>query len=371
MLIVADENIPGLDEHFSSWGEIRTFSGRQMGANDVKDADVLLVRSVTRVNEALLSGSRVRFVGTCTIGRDHLDEPWLRSQGIQVASAPGCNAQAVVEYVLASWAYAALVHGFNWRQARLGVVGLGQVGSRLARIALALGMDVVGCDPWLQKADVPLLSLDEVLRTSGIVSLHVPKVMDGLHPTCPLMGQQQLGWLQAGTLLINTSRGGVVDERSLLAFMDRSPSSLVVLDVWENEPEVHDALLSKVMLGTPHIAGYSQEGKWRGTAMIHKAMCDFFGVPLQSVAFLHPTLDLGTISSPQAWEQAVLRMVPIMRDDAALRAMRRQGAGGRGFDALRREYPPRFEFTACQISTTEALACADLSALGVVCKQTA
>lgn len=365
MLIVADENIPGLYEYFSSWGELRMYPGRQIGAGDVKDADVLLVRSVTKVNAALLSGSRVKFVGTCTVGRDHLDESWLRSQGIHIASAPGCNAQAVVEYVLAGLAYAALVHGFDWHQATLGIVGLGQVGSRLARAAMALGMKVVGCDPWLHQAEVPLLSLDELLQTAGVVSLHVPKVLDGPYPTQHLIRGAQLGELRADSLLINTSRGGVIDEASLLAYLRHAPQSLVVMDVWEGEPEINDELLSRVTLGTPHVAGYTQEGKWRGTAMVHEAMCEFYNVPLQSVVFSHPTLDLGSIQCPHAWEQAALRMVPIMRDDAALRSV--EGQKARGFDTLRREYPPRFEFSAYRLSTTDVAVCAELNALGVMC----
>lgn len=352
MLIVADENMPLVDEYFGHLGEIRRYPGRQMCAADVREADILLVRSVTRVDQSLLQGSRVRFVGTATIGRDHIDEQWLESKGIAMASAPGCNAPAVVEYVLAALLALHAIDGIVLAGRTLGVVGLGNVGSRLVTAAEGLGLNVIACDPWLKEAACPLVSWEELSRRADFISLHVPLVEQGAYPTRHLVDAAVLARLSSAQVLINTSRGTVIDNDALLQRLSAAEAPAVILDVWEGEPGIDRELLKLVRLGTPHVAGYSQEGKWRGTHMIHEACCRFLGQENPYSQGLWPKMTFPMACGAQlALEMQlasiVLKIVPILRDDAALRQLPEPVAAG--FDRLRKEYPPRYEFSAYQM----------------------
>ena len=228
MLIVADENIPLLDSFFADFGDIRRVSGRDLDASQVRDADVLLVRSVTRVNRELLEGSRVRFVGTATIGTDHVDKEWLAAQGISFSAAPGCNANSVVEYVLAVAALYADRKGLSdWSRQSVGIVGVGNVGGLLAQKLDRLGFNVVLCDPLRQSdaaddsATEEFSSLQHALECD-IVTLHTPLTHEGNHPTYHLLGSQQLAALNADQLLINSGRGRVIDNMALLARLQQS-----------------------------------------------------------------------------------------------------------------------------------------------------
>ena len=357
MKIVADENIPLVSEFFGRLGEIVRLPGRNMTAADVRDADALIVRSVTPVNEALLTGSRVRFVGTCTIGVDHLDQAYLDAQGIRWSSAPGCNANSVVEYV-----YAALAHlDVNWLHSRIGVIGCGNVGGSLYRRLKAQGVDVRCYDPNLTLAQNPdLTSLEEVLACD-VISMHTPLVSSGLHPSLHLLGERELAQLKPGAVLINAGRGAVINNQALLRFLQQRSDVRVVLDVWEAEPDISLDLLDKVDLGSPHIAGYSYDGKLNGTEMIYRACCDHFGfVPQASLAALVPPLQdnqLDTAGITQPWPLAkhlIQQVYGIAADDARLREQaKRARAGelhfGSAFDGLRKHYPVRREFHNYQV----------------------
>lgn len=355
MKIVADENMPLLREFFADLGDIVTRPGRGMTAADVADADVLLVRSVTRVDRALLEGSRVRFVGTATIGMDHLDLAWLHGAGISVASAPGCNARAVAEYVVTALLELGAEQDFRPVDKTVGVVGLGNVGSRLARLAKALGYRVLGCDPFVSHADIEQCPWQELQARADILCLHTPLTKEGPHPTRHLLGAEGLGRLKPGAIVLNAGRGAVVDNAALLARLEQGGMT-AVLDVWEGEPVISAALLDKVRYGSPHIAGYSQEGKWRGTAQVYEALCAHLGrEPVHSFTDFVPAMAAEVLQVPAGLSarDAALHVVraayPLARDDAALRAAQQEVDPAAAFDALRKHYWPRREFASHRV----------------------
>jgi erythronate-4-phosphate dehydrogenase len=359
MRIVADENIPLLNEYFASSASITRPPGRSISAADVQGADVLLVRSVTKVDRALLHGSSVGFVGTCTIGTDHLDLQYLTQAGIAWASAPGCNARGVVDYVLGSLLALAEVTGVDLAQRTYGVVGAGEVGGRLVRSLRALGWRVLVCDPPRAAQDGgEYHSLDSVLEQCDVISLHTPLSHEGTWPTHHLLAAEQLQRLCPGAWLINASRGAVVHNADLYKVLSTRPDLQVVLDVWEGEPLVDVPLASLCQIATPHIAGYSLDGKLRGTAQIYQAFCAWQqqGAPIQLADLLPKpwlaTLELNALCSPLwALEQLCRAVYDPRRDDANFRRsllgepLQRRMA----FDALRKKYPYRRETDGLQV----------------------
>lgn len=353
MLIVADENIPLLDAFFEGFGEIRRFPGRSIDRAAIAGADILLVRSVTQVNRALLEGSDVRFVGTCTIGTDHLDLPYFTEADIQWSSAPGCNARGVVDYVLGSLMTLAEIEGAALDQRRYGVVGAGQVGGRLVTVLRGLGWDVRVCDPLRQAREGgDYISLDEIIEQCDVISLHTPLSRQGEHPTWHLLDAPRLARLQQGTWLINAARGPVIDNTALAEILLQRDDLQAVLDVWEEEPLVDLDLAELCILGTPHIAGYSLDGRRRGTAQIYQALCAFLGqrasVQLDDL-LPRPWLAQVTLNADAdpAWALAMLcrGVYDPRRDDAEFRRslsedpLQQRAA----FDTLRKHYPPRRE----------------------------
>lgn len=356
MQIVADENIPLLDEFFAAFGDIRRYPGRAIDRAALGDAEVLLVRSVTRVDRALLQGSKVRFVGTCTIGTDHLDLEYFAEAGIAWSSAPGCNARGVVDYVLGCLLTLAERSGARLPELRYGVVGAGQVGGRLVEVLRGMGWDVRVCDPPRQAAEGgDFVDLPSILRDCDVISLHTPLDAGTRH----LIGATELPQLKPGAWLINASRGAVVDNAALKAHLQGGADLLVALDVWEGEPLVDAELAALCQLATPHIAGYSLDGKLRGTAQIYQAYCramqldeavqlsDLLPAPWLEAVQLHESADIG-------WALASLcRMVyDPRRDDADFRRAlvgddgQRRGA----FDALRKHYPYRREIEGLPVT---------------------
>ncbi|PWB33201.1 4-phosphoerythronate dehydrogenase PdxB [Pseudomonas sp. SDI] len=353
MLIVADENIPLLDAFFAGFGEIRRYPGRAIDRACVTDADVLLVRSVTQVDRALLDGSKVRFVGTCTIGTDHLDLGYFAEAGIHWSSAPGCNARGVVDYVLGSLLTLADLDGVALASRTYGVVGAGEVGGRLVQVLRGLGWNVLVCDPPRQASEGgDYVSLEQVLQQCDVISLHTPLSRDGDQPTWHLLDAPRLAQLRPGAWLINASRGPVVDNPALRALLQARDDVQAVLDVWEGEPQVDLGLADLCVIATPHIAGYSLDGKQRGTAQIYQAFCAWRGeTPQVQLADLLPPpwlarLDLQAATEP-AWALAtVCRAVyDPRRDDADFRrSLSRDPLQQRAaFDGLRKAYPVRRE----------------------------
>lgn len=362
MLIVADENIPLLDAFFGDIGEIRRVAGRTLSREQLEDADILLVRSVTQVNQALLEGTPVKFVGTATIGTDHIDQEWLAAQGIGFAAAPGCNANSVAEYVLSVLSLYAEKQGLpDWTSLRVGIVGVGNVGGALARTLERLGFEVRLCDPPRQEAEPELaeafVTLDEVLACD-VVTLHTPLTRHKPHATWHMISDKQLAALGEGQLLINAGRGEVIDSSALLQRLNSDDAPTVALDVWEQEPRIDPALVRKVWLATPHIAGYSLEGKLQGTEMIYQALCRFLGLPLRKKAgqFM-PEPALSKISfTSSAEEEAAIRIAlrscyDPRQDDARLRLamIGSEQERGEAFDRLRRDYPVRRECSSLKV----------------------
>lgn len=359
MHILADENIPLVDEFFAGFGKIRRMPGRSINRAALENVDVLLVRSVTRVDRELLEGSAVRFVGTCTIGTDHLDLDYFEQTGIEWASAPGCNARGVVDYVLGSLLALSEVRGEALARRRFGVVGAGEVGGRLLEVLRGLGWDVRVCDPPRQVREAgDFVSLDEILAECDVISLHTPLTLGGDWPTFHLFDQARLSRLRPGTWLINASRGAVVDNAALRDLLLQRPDLEAVLDVWEGEPQVDVALAGLCRIATPHIAGYSLDGKLRGTAQIYAALCAARGVePAIELAQLMPGPALTELAFASSAEPAEMlatlcrAVYDPRRDDADFRrsllgdeAQRRAG-----FDLLRKQYPPRREIDGLKV----------------------
>ena len=355
MLIVADQNIVFVKEAFEELGEVRLMRGREMTPAAVRDATLLLVRSVTPVNRALLEGSAVRFVATATIGRDHVDTDYLREAGVAFAAAPGSNANSVAEYVVAALLVLARRQGRPLEGRTIGIVGAGNVGSRVAAKVRALGMRERLNDPPLQRStgDAKYRPIQE-LMDCDFITLHVPLEKGGPDPTWHMAGADFLARMRPEATLLNSSRGAVADNGALLVALNAGRPGAAVLDVWEGEPRIRLALLAKAALATPHIAGYSFDGKVNGTEMICRAACAFLGrKPEWSPARCMPpprvpevVLDPRAAEPEESLREAVLKVYPIERDDAALRKLASLPPAEQGayFDRLRAEYPVRREF---------------------------
>lgn len=345
MKIIADENMPLVEELFAPYGQVITLPGRTLSNRDIQGADVLLVRSVTQVNRQLLQGSGIGFVGSATIGVDHVDQNYLQQQGIGFSAAPGCNANGVVDYVCAALCaldidWAGLCKG----EISAGIIGCGNVGGRLYRRLKSLGATVRCYDPFLTTQQNPDLCTLEQVLACNLVCLHTPHTHSGPHPTHHMLGAQQLQQLPDNAILINAGRGGAIDGRALQEFLAQRKDVQAVLDVWENEPDISLPLLQQCTLATPHIAGYSVQGKSNGTRMVRDAFLRWRGLPPaqeeEGVA-LQP-LDAGT------FQQALTAVYDIRRDDRQMRQYisTEYSAAERAqqFDQLRKHYPQRHEF---------------------------
>ncbi len=354
MRIVADQNIPYVQEAFGALGTIEIVPSRRIDAALVKNADMLLVRSVTRVGAELLEASTVRFVGTATIGTDHVDEGYLRDRGIAFASAPGSNANSVAEYVTAALLLLSRRGRFGLAGKTIGVVGIGNVGRRVVRMAEAMGMSVLQNDPPLarQTGDPRFLPI-EALFATDVLTLHVPLTREGQDATWHMVDEAFLSRLRPGAILINTSRGAVVESGALHRALQTERLDAAVVDTWENEPRIDTSLLGDVAIGTPHIAGYSLDGKVNATAMLYEAACRCLSVrPTWEVASVLPPPQPRRVEArfgdadEGAPHEIVRQVYDIERDDRALREVLRMPESQRGeyFDRLRATYPARREF---------------------------
>lgn len=355
MKIVSDENIPYVVECFSSIGHVEAVAGRKITPKAVADADILLVRSVTKVGKELLGDSKVKFVATATIGFDHVDVDFLRQKNIAFASAPGSNANSAAEYVIAALLEIWQKHKITLEGRSIGIVGVGNVGSRVAKKCAGLGMKVKLNDPPLQrKSGDPKYRPIEELLDCDFITLHTPLTFDGIDKTFHLADEVFFKALKPSSVFINTSRGAVADSTALKLAMKAGRPKAVVLDVWENEPSIDTELLEMVDIATPHIAGYSLDGKIAGMIMIYKAACKYFGLETKYGLedFLpEPVVGEMRINPQGCEEQEVLQCVVqkiygISQDDHSLRQIASRAPDERGefFDSLRKNYPVRREF---------------------------
>ncbi|MCX2524638.1 4-phosphoerythronate dehydrogenase PdxB [Larsenimonas rhizosphaerae] len=375
MHIVADRNMPQVEAFFGDHGRVTRVDGRRLSREQLTDADVLLVRSVTRVDSALLQDTPVRFVGTATIGTDHLDLSWLEQAGIPVASAPGCNAESVVDYVLSCLMLACQRSGETLTDRTVGVMGAGQVGSRLVTRLRAMGVTCLVCDPPRAERESAgdFISLAALIEQADVICCHTPLVREGRYPTHHLLDQDLIGSLAPGTWLLNAGRGDCIDTAALKARLLAHNDLVVMLDVWEQEPDIDPELARLVDIATPHIAGYSQEGRLRGTAMLYEAWCHAAGnVPSRrwSDVISAPVVSGITLDAvegqQQLWEALVLCHYDVRRDmDLVSRYWQQYGISA-GFDRYRREYPARREFSSVNVTAPAGWRSA-IEALGFVC----
>jgi erythronate-4-phosphate dehydrogenase len=353
--IVVNKHTPYVVQAFEKIGKVTALDTREITKDTVHDADILIVRSETKVDQHLLEGSRVKFVGTVTIGTDHVDEEYLAKNGITFVSAPGSNSNSVSEYMTAALLELACKNGFQLREKTIGIVGVGNVGSKVWRKAEALGMKVMLNDPPLQRqgSSYPLHSLEELMK-ADIVTLHVPLTRSGQDATYHLFDEKQIVKMKSGAILFNTSRGGVVETEALKrALLDKHLSS-AVLDVWEKEPNINTSLLENVTLGSPHIAGYSLDGKVNALSMNYEAVCRFLGISVdQDVHALAPKSSLPELKIDSFLGPKEILLRDIVRycydinvDDNNLRQMVSVPEMERGkyFQRLRAEYRIRREF---------------------------
>jgi erythronate-4-phosphate dehydrogenase len=357
MRIWVDENIPMGREAFAAHGEVTLFAGRGLKRSDLASADALLVRSVTRVDAALLEGTPVRFVGTATIGTDHVDQPYLAANGIGFASAPGCNANSVGEYVASALTWLETEKGFALEGKTLGIIGYGHVGKRVEAKAAGLGLKVLRNDPPLEEAGASLRAafspLDRLLAECDILSLHVPLVKAGRHPTLGLADAGFFARLARPAVLLNTCRGEVIDEAALRNAHAAGRVRHAVLDVFAGEPRPDPATCAIADLITPHIAGYSLPGKLNGTTQIAAAFRAFFGFADKWVPdYPHPAqteIPYVPESDSAFRRRCIAGVYDVAEDDARLRAALSESDPGKGFDRLRREYPIRHEFASFRL----------------------
>ena len=392
MKIVIDRNMPYAREAFSTLGEVFARDGRDLTIADVRDADALFTRSTTRISAALLAGSSVRFYGSAVIGTDHIDIPYLESRQIPWVGAPGCNAESVANYVTSALLWLGAQHGFSLKGKTIGIIGCGNVGSKVLRHAKALGLKILVSDPPKQrsevgdqKSDIPFVSLDQLLAESDIVTCHVPLTKTGPDATFQMLDAEQFAQMKPGVIFINAARGAILSTDALLAVLGTRVAHAVI-DCWEGEPTYRTDLLARVDLATPHIAGHSYEGKVNGTKIVYTAYLAWlaqaagdpscrehatellreenieklFALPPPPV----PQVNLSPVSSfkfqvsntEAMLREAVLRVYDIEADSLRLKrsCVEDPVARAAAFDQQRTKYPMRREFTSTQVTLGKA-----------------
>jgi len=371
MKLLVDENIPFAEEVFGRLGTVKTIYGREITNRIVKDYDILIVRSITKVNKELLQNSRIKFVGTATIGTDHIDIEYLKKSDIGFTNAAGSNANSVVEYVFAALFDYCSEKNIDIRKATLGIVGVGNIGGRLARKAEQLGIKVLRNDPPLKEKGVKekFYPLDD-LMDADFITIHTPLTKTGKYPTYHLFDEVRINKINPNTVLINTARGAVVDNQALLNALEKQKIKDAILDVWENEPFIDINLLKKVWRGTPHIAGYSIEGKVNGTIMIYNKLCEFLNIEVRlSIS------DIITDKKPNIifakcydnYEKTISEIIKqaynFDNDFKKLKKLISQPdkeQRGKMFDLLRKNYPVRNEFYKFNVRIETPSNCKDI-----------
>lgn len=364
MKIVCASSVLFGKEAFSTLGEVAVVPDKEISRDHLRDVQVLVTRSKTDFNEKLLKDTAVQFAGTATAGTDHMDIAYLEQAGITWCAAPGCNADSVAEYITAALLRLSVRRGIDLAGLTLGVIGVGQVGSRVVKKAQILGMRVLQNDPprQINEGLGDFVSLSKLLPQSDIVTLHVPLIDGGMYATRQLANYLFFELLKSGTVFINAARGEVQDEEALLDSLEKGRVRHALLDVWENEPGYSGATMDKTDLGTPHIAGYSYEGRLKGTLMVLQEACRFFGRECtwtgeELLPKPEPlVLDAAGLSQTDALHKLVTAAYDIDRDDRDLRS----GSAGDDptrsalFAKLRAKYPVRHEFPRFQVRLQHA-----------------
>ena len=355
MKIICDDKIPFLKGALEPYARVVYLPGQEISAEVVKGADAMIIRTRTICDRALLEGSSVKIVATATIGYDHIDTAWCESRGIVWKNAPGCNSSSVQQYIASVLCVLAERFNLHFKDLTLGVVGVGHVGSKVAEAARALGMKVLLCDPPRAREEGPegFVDLNEIVSSTDIITLHVPLSHEGLDATWHMFDSERISSLRPNQILINSSRGSVVDTLALKNALKARRIKAAVLDVWENEPYIDLDLLNLLTSATPHIAGYSADGKANGTAASVQAVAACLGLPLtdwhpqvipapagfpESVPVLN--LEAEGKNIQEVMSEAVLRTYDVLNDDKALHS------NPELFEKLRGNYPVRRDFGA-------------------------
>jgi len=359
--IIADDQIPFADKVFSKFGNINLENGRAINKKNIKDADVLLVRSVTKVDESLLKNTNIKFVGSATSGIDHVDVDYLNKSNISFSYAPGSNANSVAEYVLNSLITINRNTNtpFSLYGKKVGIVGYGNIGSRVKYFMDVFNIECVLNDPPLfdQTKSQSFVDLEEVLQ-SDIITLHVPLTKSGKYPTINLVNDKFLKKLKSDVILINTSRGEVIDEQALICFKKRNPESKLILDVWRNEPNINIELLQQAFIGTPHIAGYSYDAKIRAAKILFDSLQKFLKTNFNYPNFLNKDITsfVPNISEPDySIESIISQYWNILGDNISFSQYASLADNERStfYDSLRKNYPIRYEYGSGIIDTNK------------------
>ncbi len=352
--IVAGENIPYIQEAFSGLGDLTILPGRSIKSADLNNTNILLIRSITQVNEALLKNTPVEFVGSASAGTDHMDTEYLRSKNVGFASAAGSNANSVAEYVMASLLWMNKEKGIDLEGKTLGIVGVGNIGKLVKQKAEVLGMLPVLHDPPL--ADIEEIDHCSLQETLGcdVVTLHTPLTKDGPYPTSHLLNEHTFKWVKPTSIFINAARGEVVDTDALQHAITNKRIGPTIIDVWENEPTINWDLFQAVTLGTSHIAGHSLDGKANGTFMIYSALCKHLHVaptwdpeqtlPLPTVPSIE--MNIQQHSDGEQLQRMITQIYDVEADHRRLKSLLTSPLEERPalFDKLRKHYPVRREF---------------------------
>jgi erythronate-4-phosphate dehydrogenase len=352
MKIVADDKIPFLRGALEQMAEVLYVPGKDIRNETIRDADALLVRTRTKCNGDLLKDTKVRFIGTATIGFDHIDTHYCEKNGIVWTNAPGCNSSSVQQYIVSALLKLSKDHSFSLEGKTIGIVGVGNVGSKVEKAARILGMNVMLNDPprARREGNRKFVLLGDILYNADIITAHVPLNVVGEDKTYHLFNEKSFKKMRKGTWFINSSRGEINDTTSLRRALS-SDKIRAVIDVWENEPDIDNGLMHLAFLATPHIAGYSTDGKANGTAMVVNSLCEFFGLPLRN--WYPQNVPLPSSSEIQISckgrddcdiiREAVNSSYNIEHDDLKLRL-----APG-DFEKQRGDYPLRREFPAYRV----------------------
>lgn len=366
MKIICAETVLLGHEAFSHAGDTVILPDREITRDDLLDADALIVRSKTRITRELLHGTPVKFVGTATAGTDHMDMAYLESRGICGCAAPGCNANSVSEYIVAGLLTLGRKRGFDLAGKAVGVIGCGNVGSRVTAKCSALGMRVLRNDPPLEAVspDPDFLPLSEVLAAADIVTLHVPLVREKPWPTERMANFLFFEKLRPGAVFINAARGSVCDYDALLAARRSGTVSAAIIDVWSPEPAFRTDVLEQADLASPHIAGHSYEGKLNGTVDCYNHLCNFFEIPKTwdvAASLPPPEVPLVRIECTARDDEEVLhdivrQVYDITADDRLIRdaAIQADSERARNFDTLRKTYRMRREFMHTRVEANHA-----------------
>ena len=354
--IIADKHIPFLKGVLEDFADVSYFPGEEIKDQDLTNTDALIIRSRTYCNKDLINNTKIKLIASATIGIDHIDTEYCRNNNIKVKNAPGCNSASVCQYIITALCYLSDKQKFNLKDKTIGIIGHGNVGKKVARFADVLGMKVLVNDPPLQRIEKNnnYVAIEEIIEKSDIISLHVPLIKTGIDKTFNLIDEKFLSKMSAKQVLINSSRGGVVDQDFLKRAIKEKKIAGSILDVWRNEPEIDREMLNESIIGTAHIAGYSMDGKANGTAMVVKTISDYFNfsinnwyppnIPCPENIIITP--EIGNNNNEVILKNIIAKTYDIHYDNAELKKHPDK------FEFFRPNHPLRREFPVYKVKTS-------------------